>query len=54
VVTHRTADGRAVRYEYEPVGRTDWKLTEYIQTRSGDWRPVGTERITSLSVETPD
>lgn len=53
VVTHRTADGRGVRHRYEPAAE-GYHHIEEIRTKGGTWRPVGSERVTTLNVETPE
>jgi hypothetical protein len=53
VLTYRTADGRAIRHEYEPVA-DGYEHTERVQMKGGAWRSVGSELVTSLSLETPE
>jgi len=43
------ADAR-YRVVFEPAANGGWKRTQYTR-RGCEWRPVGTETVTALSIE---
>lgn len=54
VITLRFADGRAKRLELEPRADGSHELTERVLTKGGQFRPLGTEIVDSLSIDRPD
>jgi len=53
VMTYRTQRGRGVRHRVEPAAEGYIRVEEVL-TLAGEWREVGTERLESFEVETPD